>query len=621
MLARHVPITAWIRTYDRADLGRDAAAGLTTAVMLVPQAMAYAMLAGLPPIVGLYASMAPLVLYAIFGTSRQLAVGPVALDSLLVAASVGAIAAAGTTAYVAYAVLLAAMVGAVQLAMGVLRLGFVVNFLSLPVISGFTSAAALIIGASQLQHLLGISMPRSNQVHEILASAVARLHAAHLITLAIGVGGMVLLMTLQRLAPRLPRALVVVALGSLAVWVLGLHERGVAIVGQVPSGLPAPALPVWDAAVVRDLIPAALTIALVAFMEAISVAKAFARRNRYAIDANQELIGLGAANLGAALFHGYPVTGGFSRTAVNAQAGARTQVAAIITATVVVVTLLLFTPLFYYLPKAVLAAIIMTAVIGLIDVAEVRRLYRVSRPDLGLLLITFAATLALGIQVGIGVGVAASLAWFVYKANRPHVAVLGRLPGTTVYRNVKRFSEVETFAGTLILRVDAPVFFGNIDFVKQTLSELEDDLEAPLRTVIMDAGGIGNMDASAIDALHEIADEYRTRGVMLLFAGVTGPVRDLMARSGFRDHLGADHFYRTVNEAVTARVESAGPDNAVNQPGRESEPESDRDADPGASGRGGSAGARRCAGRRGIRGGAIRRRRNGTGARCIPGNR
>jgi sulfate permease, SulP family len=612
MPSPRVPIADWIRTYGRADLGRDAAAGLTTAVMLVPQAMAYAMLAGLPPIVGLYASVVPLVLYAIFGTSRQLAVGPVAMDSLLVAASVGAIATTGSVEYVAYAALLAAMVGVVQLGMGVLRLGFVVDFLSLPVISGFTSAAAIIIGASQLPHLLGLSMPRSSHVRDILASALAGLGGLNPITLAIGLGSMALLVALARLAPRLPRALVVVALGSLAVWLLGLHERGVAIVGQVPSGLPAPALPVWDPGAMRALVPAAFIIALVAFMEAISVAKAFARRNRYEIDANQELIGLGAANVGAALFRAYPVTGGFSRTAVNAQAGARTQMAAIITAAIVALTLLLFTPLFHYLPKAVLAAIIMTAVLGLIDVAEVRRLYRVSRPDLGLLLITFTATLTLGIQMGIAVGIAASLAWFVFQANRPHVAVLGRLPGTTVYRNVKRFPEAETFAGTLILRVDAPVFFGNVAFLKQTLSRLEHDRAEPLRTIIIDAAGMGNMDASAIDVLHEIVDEHQSRGQTLFFAGVTGPVRDLMERSGFRDHLGADHFFRTVEEAVDARAGTAERDGAVT-----AGPEPDRDA----RGRGGSAGGGHLGGRRGSRDGATHRRRSGRDARCTPGNR
>ena len=546
-----LPRVGWMRRYQRQDLRGDVTAGLTTAVMLIPQGMAYAMLAGLPPIVGLYAATVPLVLYALFGTSRQLAVGPVAMDSILVAAGVGAMAAPGSDAYLAYAVLLAAMVGVIQVLMGLARLGFLVNLLSNPVISGFTSAAALIIGLAQLQHILGVSLPRSQHVHEILLAAVRALEAMSLPTLALGVGGVLLLLALKRWKPLFPRGLAVVALGSLVVWLLGLDQRGVATVGNVPAGLPAPALPAWDPAAMRALAPTALTIALIAFMEAISVAKTYARRNRYELDANRELVGLGLANLGAALFRGYPVTGGFSRTAVNAQAGARTPLAALVTASVVAATLLFLTPLFFYLPKAILAAIIMTAVFGLIDLVEARRLYHSHRADLGLMLITFAATLSLGIATGILVGVVASLLWFVLKANRPHVAVLGRLPGTQVFRNQRRFPEVETFPGVLIIRVDAPFFFGNMAYLKETLGRLEATHPA-LHTVILDASSISDMDSSADMTLHELAQDYRRRGITFMIASANGPVRDAMARSGLRDAIGGGCRCRTVQEALDA---------------------------------------------------------------------
>lgn len=531
-------------------------AGLTTAVMLVPQAMAYAMLAGLPPITGLYAATASLAMYMLFGTSRQLSVGPAAMDSLLVAAGVSALAAPGSSQYIAYAVLLAAMVGVMQAAMGLFRLGFVVNLLSLPVISGFTSAAAIIIGTSQIAHLLGIHIPRARHVHETLVHAIEKWSAINPATLATGLGSIAIMIALRKWRPMVPGALIVVVLGSLAVWLLGLDSRGVAIVGQVPSGLPLPALPVWDPEAMGALLPTAATLALVAFMEAISAAKAFARRYRYDIDANQELIALGMANLGAALVRGYPVAGGLSRTAVNAQAGARTQLASLVTAAVIALTLLMFTPLFHHLPGAVLAAIIMSAAASLIDVAEMQRLYRVNRVDLAMLLITFAATLALGIQTGIALGVAASLAWFIIKASRPHIAVLGRLPGTAVYRNVERFPEVETFPGMLLVRVDAPMYFGNAAFLKRTLSRLEAGIPG-LHTLIIDASGIGDVDATADAALHELAEDHHRRGVALVFAGATGPVRDVMARSGLRDRLGMACFYRTVEEAAQARLAGA----------------------------------------------------------------
>lgn len=558
-----IPILTWLPSYTRSQFARDLGAGLTTAVMLVPQGMAYALLAGLPPVVGLYASMVPLLLYAVFGTSRQLAVGPVAMVSLLVASGVGALAQAGTAEYLAHAVLLAFLVGLLQVVMGVARLGFLTNFLSHPVLSGFTSAAALIIGISQLGHFLGIKAPNSHYVHETLLAIVGRLNQAQGYTVAIGATSVALLFALKRIDKRFPSALVVVAVTTTAVWALGLADRGVRIVGEIPSGLPSPALPVLDIAVLRGLLPAAAAIAMVGFMESIAVAKAFARRNRYEVDANQELIGLGMANLGGALFSAYPVTGGFSRTAVNGEAGARTGMASIVTAVAVGLTLVFLTPLFYFLPQAVLAAIIMAAVFGLIDFREVAHLWKVKRSDLVLLAITFLATLGLGIEQGILTGVAASLLWFLVRTTRPHFAVLGRLPGTRSFRNVARHPEAETRPGILVVRMDAQFYYGNVSFLRETLRRLENEQREPLKAVVIDGSSINHLDSSADTALHEIHSEYQERGVALYLAGVKGPVLDVMRRSGLYDAVNAGHFFPEVADAWDAITGEPAPTSAA----------------------------------------------------------
>ncbi len=546
-LVRLHPLAPWLRNYDRADLGSDVSAGLTVAVMLVPQAMAYALLAGLPPVVGLYASAIPLFVYSLFGSSRQLAVGPVAMVSLLVAASVGQIATPGSPEAVALAITLAALVGVMQAGMGVLKLGFVVNFLAHPVVSGFTSAAALIIGFSQLKHLLGVPLARNHHVHAILLDALGRLGEVQPQTIVISLGSIGALVALKKWAPRAPRALAVVGIATGAVALMGLDAAGVAIVGAVPGGLPKPSMPTFDPETLGVLLPTAVTIALVGFMESISVAKVFAARHRARLDPDQELFGLGLANVTAAFFGGYPVTGGFSRSAVNDQAGARTPLAGMVTATMVGLSLLFLTPLFHYMPKASLSAIIVVAVAGLIDLKEAKHLWQVKRSDFGLLVLTFVATLTLGIEQGIVVGVGASLLWFVARRTRPHFAVLGRLPGTDVYRNVLNHPEAETTPGVLAVRFDAAYYFGNVTFLQDTLERLEAETSEPLRAVVLDATSINDLDSSAAHALHDLAEAYQERGIRLVLAGAKGPVREVVKRA----HLDALIEQRlTVAEAV-----------------------------------------------------------------------
>ncbi len=537
--------------YDRRLLRADLIAGLTTAVMLVPQSLGYATLAGVPPVVGLYAALVPPVLYAVFGGSRTLSVGPVAMDSLLVAVTVSTLAQSGSAQYLPLAALLALTVGAIQLALGVLGMGFVANFLSRPVLSGFTSAAALIIGASQLTHLVQIRLPQTHHVHRVVWDALLRTSQWHWVALALGVGNLVGLTWLKRRAPRAPRALIAVVVSTVLVIMLSLADYGVAIVGVVPRGLPSPRLPTFDWSAIKTMLPGAATIALLSFVEAFSSGKTLARQDGSRIDPNVELRALGFANAVGSVFGGFAVAGGLSRSVVNAQAGARTKLAGVFTAAFVMLTLMFLTPLFFHMPKAVLAAIIISAVAGLFDVTEPARLWRIKRTDFYLLGLTFAGTLSLGIQWGVLCGVAMSLGLFLVRTTRPHIAVLGRIPGSEAYLNVARHPHAERTPGVLVVRLDAQFYFGNVSFLKDTLEKLAAQERVPLRAVVIDASGMNELDSSAEAALHEIDDDYRSQGIQLLFAHVKGPVRDVMYRSGLLARLSnSQRIYLRTHDAV-----------------------------------------------------------------------
>ena len=551
-LATWVPMTRWARTYDRAWLRSDMAAGLTVGAMLVPQAMAYALLAGLPPEVGLYASTIPIIVYAVFGTSRQLAVGPVAIVSLLTAASLAPIVEEGSAGYLAAAALLALMVGAVHLIMGIGRLGFLVNLLSHSVLVGFTAAAAIIIGFSQVKHLLGISPPRAESFVGTVGGVIENLGATNGPSLTLGVGALIALFALKRWAKRVPGALVVVIASILTVEFLDLEERGVTVVGDIPDSLPALGLPTFDGDLVGSLLSTAVVITIVGFMESIAVAKVYARRYRYDVDPNQELIGLGAANVASGLFGGYPVTGGFSRTAVNETAGARSPLASLITAAAVLATIVFLTPMFRSLPTAALGAIIVAAVVGLIDVAEMRHIARVKKTDLVGLGTAFGATLVLGIEVGIAVAVVASMLVVFARMSKPHTAVLGHVPGTTNYRNVDRFDGLEVAEGIRIIRIDAAVSFVNADYVKKLMiGHGNEALRSDPNALVLDASGINDIDATGAEILTEIVEDLSGRGVQLHLSGVKGPVRDVLRRSRLWDDL-VDRIHASTNDAVTA---------------------------------------------------------------------
>ena len=552
---RKNPFTAqrWLRRYRFGKFKGDALAGLTVGVMLIPMGMAYAVLAGVPPIYGLYAGLVPPLVYAFFGTSRHLSVGPVAIDMLIVAAGVGALAGGDGTRYLALALALGVMVGIGQIAMAVARIGFAVNFLSRPVIVGFTTAAPLIIGFSQLGNLLGIDVPSSQYVHVLLWEAAQQIGAVDLSSLAIGGGGILLLVLLKWWKPLFPGALAVVVLGTLATWKLGAD---VEVVGAVPTGLPAPVVPDVGWSDVRALLPTAVTLALVQFMGVVSLGKVFAARFRYAINANRELFAIGSANVAGALFQGVPVSGSFSRSAVNVQAGARTPMAGVIAALLVGLTLLFLTPLFYHLPIPALAAIIMVSAFGLIDVAEVRYLFRAKQRDGYVALFTFAATLLIGIQEGILLGIAASVLALLYRISRPRVAVLGHLPGTHSFRNLQRAKDAVPIGGLLILRIDAGFSFANAGFIRDLILDKSQPAERRVRAVVIDGSTINDLDTTAAEALRSVAEMLEARGIDLYFTGVKGYIRDVMRKAGLVDVIGEDHFLMSPHRAVQRLLET-----------------------------------------------------------------
>ncbi|RMG66124.1 MAG: solute carrier 26 family protein [Calditrichaeota bacterium] len=549
-LRKAFPILEWLPNYRRQDLGSDLAAGITIGAMQIPQGMAYAMLAGLAPITGLYAALVGLVVYPILGTSRQLSVGPTAMDSLLVASALGALGAMSQNTYATLAALLAMMIGALQLTMGLLRLGFLVNFLSQPVISGFASAAAFIIGFSQLKYLFRVDIHNSQQIHKVLIQLWAHLGEVHWPTLAVGGGFLLFMILLRYWKPGWPSALLVVVFSVVLVRLFHLEKTGLRIVGNMPHGLPHFQLPQVSLQQIEALIPGAFTIALVSFMESIAIAKKFAETEGYTVRHNQELIALGLSDLTAGAFGGYHVGGSPSRTAANVFAGARTQLASLITALTIALTLLFFTPLFYYLPQAALAAIVIMAVTGLVDLREPLRLWRIRKEDFAVLAFTFFSTLALGVIRGLLLGIAISLVIIIRRISYPEFAILGRIPGTNVLRNIKRAPEAREIEGLLVFRVFASLYFANVQYVKDQLQQALARRKGKVKFVLFDASSINEIDAQAVRALEEMVEELAHRGVSFYMSNVRGPVRDVLQRAGFYQKLGEDHFFYSKEEAV-----------------------------------------------------------------------
>jgi SulP family sulfate permease len=550
-ILQFIPILQWLPNYEKAHLSGDLSAGLTVGIMLIPQGMAYAMLAGLPPVFGLYASLIPQIIYALLGTSRQLSVAPVAMDSLLVAAGLGALSLSGIEEYTSMAIFLALFMGSIQLLLGIVKMGFLVNFLSKPVISGFTSAAALIIGLSQLKHLLGAPIENSNQIHILLRNTVEVLDQINIYAIVLGVTAILIIKAIKRWIPKVPAALVVTILGIAITYAFNLSEYGLNIVKEVPSGLPKVGLPELSMNRFNDLAPIAVTLALIAFMEAISVAKAIEeRKGLQEVRPNQELIAIGMANVVGSIFQSYPVTGGFSRTAVNDQAGASTPLASIISAIIVGLTLLFLTPLFYHLPKTVLAAIIMVAVFGLIDFAYPIRLFRKRKDEFVVLVITFLTTLTIGITEGIILGALISLGLMIYRTSQPHYAILGRIKDSTHYRNIKRFDkEVSIDPEVLFFRFDGQLYFGNKDYFKAELTQAVESHGSDLKGIVLSVEAINYIDSTAAHMLRQLFSQLEEKGIKVTISGPIGPIRDILKRSEIVDLIGKQSFFDNAHDA------------------------------------------------------------------------
>ncbi|MDH5711388.1 MAG: sulfate permease [Gammaproteobacteria bacterium] len=544
--ARLLPFLAWIGNCKNPKiLQADIIAGVTVALVLVPQSMAYAQLAGLPPYYGLYASFLPGIVAALFGSSRQLATGPVAVVSLMTAAALEPLA-LSPELYVVYALTMALMVGVFQFSLGVLRLGVLVDFLSHPVVIGFTNAAAIIIGTSQLSKIFGVTNYEKgeHQYETIWNVVVTATTDTHMLTLAMGLLAIAIMMTLKKLAPKAPNVLIAVVVTTALSWAMGFAEQGGSVVGEVPAGITMPVLPTgvqWD--VLVQLMSTAVVISIIGFMEAISIAKAMAAQTRQRLDPNQELIGQGLSNLVSGLFQGYAVSGSFSRSAVNISAGAITGFSSVVTGAVVGLTLLVLTPLLYHLPQATLAAVIMMAVINLVKIRPIIEAWKVQPHDGMVAIVTFMLTLIVAphLETGIVVGVILSLGLFLFRTMRPNIAVLSRhMDGTLRDAEAAKLSTCDNIS---LIRFDGPLYFANTGFFFDTV--LDRVAKKPnLKFVVIDAEGINEIDATGEEMLHELVTRLESLGIELLMARVKKPVMDILKRSGFVEHWGRDKFFR-----------------------------------------------------------------------------
>lgn len=546
-----IPILEWLPNYNFSRFRGDFIAGITVAIILIPQGIAYALIAGLPPIYGLYCALAPQVMYAIFGSSRQVAIGPVAMDSLIVATGVSTLALTGSDSYIAIAILLALIVGTIQFLMGVLRLGFIVNFLSKPVITGFTSAVALTIGLNQFRNLFGTDFVQTDQVQFLLLDFWDKYLDINAHTAIIGLISVVIIVFFRRINKKIPNALIVVVIGILIMRYFGSQLEDVSIIEDIPSGLPGFSMPQIDIDIIRELMPIALTLVMVGYLETFSIGKSLeAKQDEYRVRPNQELIALGLGNIVGSFFKAYPTTSSFSRSAINQESGATTGMASFVSVIMVILTLLFLTPLFYHLPKTVLAAIIIVAVFGLVNIKEAVYLFKANNLDFWLLLATFFSTLTLGIEYGIATGVGLSLIVLIFRTSRPYYAELGKVPNSNFYRNKERFKDVVLEDGILVFRFDAQLFYANANYFRDNLDEIAEKKGDGLKLIVIDAESINRVDSTGIEMLLERIKYYQKRNITFYFAGVKGPVRDDMFRGGILKIIDINHFFMRVNGAV-----------------------------------------------------------------------
>jgi SulP family sulfate permease len=549
-LKKYFPIFDWLPKYKKSYIAGDVSAGFTVGIMLIPQGMAYAMIAGLPPVYGLYAALIPNLLYGLTGSSRKLAVGPVALDSLIVASGLAAMKLASIEAYIAMALFLAFFVGLLQLFMGFFKMGFLANFLSRPVVSGFTSAAALVIAVSQLGHFLGVQIEATKTLDTLRALA-SKLTEIVYWDLAIGIIAIIVIVLLKKVSKKMPSAMLVVVLSIVGIYLFMKQEGDVTLLGMIPEGLPTFTMHNVNKEQWIHAFPLCLALAFISFAEAMSMAKAVEEKSQeFYTNPNQELRALGVSNIIGSFFQSFPANAGFSRTAVNISEGAKTGMASIISAAVVAVTLLFLTPYFEYLPKSVLGAIILVAVYGLIDFKYPAQLYKQQKDEFVLLLVTFLTTLLIGITQGIIFGVLFSLLLLVYRTSRPHMAVLGKIKGMDYFKNLNRFPEdTEQYDEILMLRFDAQFYFANIHYFKKVLMNEIEKKGDTLKYVILNAEPVNYIDNTALNQLEKLVEGLKEKGITFKIAGAIGPIRDRIQKSGLVEVIGRENMYVRTAEA------------------------------------------------------------------------
>jgi sulfate permease, SulP family len=557
LLTSLIPSLHWMKSYKASSFKQDGVAGITTAIMLIPQGMAYALLAGLDPIMGLYASTLPLIIYTLLGTSRQLSVGPMAMSSLLMASSIHMLSAGktvNTDELLLFAFLITLTVGGIQLLLGIFRLGGLVNLLSYPVVTGFTAAAALVIASSQLQHLVQIKELGGKAPYEQVFYLLQHLSDIHMPTFILSIISILSLVLIKKYAPKLPSAIIVVIVSMILAHVFKFDQFHITLLEEIPSGLPSISIPSdIDMNDIIKILPGCIAIALVAFMESISSAKVYARQNGYTLSPSQELIALGGSNIASSVVQGCVVGGALSRTAVNADAGAKTPMANIITALIIAFTLAFMTAPFAFLATPVLAALIIVAVISLIDIEEFKHLLKVKHDDFIICCLTFLATLFLSVTTGILVGVLTSLLWLVFSTTRPDISVLGKLKDTNSYRSLSHFDDLDTYDRILIIRMDAQFFFGNVAYLKDTLYDYLH--ETPDATaLVLDASSMNALDSTASDAFIGLIKDLRQQGIEVMISHVKGSVMEVMRKAGLIEVLGKGHMFYEVHDAVLAAL-------------------------------------------------------------------
>lgn len=551
---KHLPIYQVIQDYNLDKLKADAISGLTVGIVLIPQGMAYAVIAGLPPIYGLYAGLVPLFIYPLLGTSRHISIGPVAIDMLILAAGLGFLAGNDPSEKVAFAIMIALMTGVFQLLMGFMKLGFVFNLFSRPVISGFTIAAPIIIIVSQAGTLLKIDVPNSQYIYEVLYHIGQQIGNVHYPSLFLSIFFISFLLLMRRFYSKLPESVVLVTITILIASFISVTQWGIERVGSIPVGLPEFAIPSFSLETVKEIAPNAFTLALIQFMTVASLSKSFARKHAYTVNPNQELIAVGSSNVVGSLFQSLPVSSSFSRSAIAEQAGAKTSLNNVFAGILILFTLLFLTPLFEILPKPLLGAIIVVSVSSLIDIKELKFLIHTKRRDAIIAFVTFISVLFIGIQEGIILGLVTSVLALLLKMSKPTVAELGLIPGTRDFKNKERFSEVKHIPGVLILRVDAAFSFVNAEFFKNYILEKSmNESEAP-KYVIIDGTTIGDLDVSAMDSLLMIIETLNKHGIELYISGLIGPVRDVLRKSDISTFVKSNRFFNTVHDGVKAAL-------------------------------------------------------------------